>query len=269
MQAEAVREALIELGHTADVRAVDDDLGALASAGANTRADLVFNLVESLAGSDAAAVALPALLDGLGVRYTGSRAAAIALSNDKCAAKELLVRLALPTPEWVSAESASRTFRADHYIVKARFEHASLGLEDDAIVHCDSLAAAQRAVDAANARDGQAVFRRTFHPRPRIQPVVALGTRGVRRTGSACAGRDRLLGISTGRGAHGRLSREVGRNIVRIREHAAPVRVSAATTHACLHNSKAWRAQRSRVSACPAMRASTSASTPTDHGSSK
>src|SRR5262249_45011239 len=110
------------------------------------RPALVFNLVESLAGSDATAVAVPALLDGLGIRYTGSRAASIALSNDKCVAKALLVRIGLPTPEWVDDDAAMRSCRADQYIVKARFEHASKGLEEDAIVHCDSLDAARRAV---------------------------------------------------------------------------------------------------------------------------
>ncbi len=162
VQAEAVRAALVELGHTTDVRAIDADLGALALLLRDTRADLIFNLVESLAGSDAAAVALPALLDGFGMRYTGSRAAAMALSNDKCAAKDLLVRLALPTPEWVSTESISRTFRADHYIVKARFEHASLGLEDDAIVHCETLAAARRAVETRTQALGRPCFAERF-----------------------------------------------------------------------------------------------------------
>ena len=162
VQADAVRAALVELGHTTEVRAIDDDLGALARLLRDTRADLTFNLVESLAGSDAAAVALPALLDGLGVRYTGSRAAAMALSNDKCAAKDLLVQLKLPTPEWVSDESMSRPFRSDHYIVKSRFEHASLGLEDDAIIHCESLAAARRAVQARSDATGRPCFAERF-----------------------------------------------------------------------------------------------------------
>lgn len=146
VQAAAVREALIALGHTPHVLAVDDDLGALSKRLGESKPDLVFNLVESLAGSDAIAVAVPAMLDGLGIPYTGSRAASIALSNDKCAAKEFMTRLALPTPEWVTIDSAASAFRDDHYIVKARFEHASRDLEDDAIVRCDSLVVAQHAV---------------------------------------------------------------------------------------------------------------------------
>lgn len=146
IQAAAVHTALVELGHTAQILAVGDDLGALVKQLTASRPSLVFNLVESLAGSDATAVAVPALLDGLGVRYTGSRAASTALSNDKCAAKNFMSRLSLPTPEWITADSTTAAFRSDNYIVKARFEHASYDLEDDAIVHCESLDAARHAV---------------------------------------------------------------------------------------------------------------------------
>jgi D-alanine-D-alanine ligase len=93
VQAAAVRDALRELGHDPEVFAVGDDLGALAGRLTGSRPDLVFNLVESLAGSDATAVAVPAMLDGHGIRYTGSRAASTALSNDKCAAKDFMTRL--------------------------------------------------------------------------------------------------------------------------------------------------------------------------------
>ena len=77
-----------------------------ANGSSRSRPDLVFNLVESLAGSDATAVAVPAMLDGHGIRYTGSRAASTALSNDKCAAKDFMTRLSLPTPEWVTLDAA-------------------------------------------------------------------------------------------------------------------------------------------------------------------
>ncbi len=146
IQARAVQSGLVALGHTVDVVAADADLGALARRLTHARPALVFNLVESLAGSDAAAVAVPALLDGFGIRYTGSRAASIALSNDKCAAKALLARLSLPTPEWIEADRAPAAFRPDDYIVKARFEHASKDLEDDSIVRCDTIDAARQAL---------------------------------------------------------------------------------------------------------------------------
>lgn len=162
IQAEAVHAALTELGHGATIVPVSDDLGELAKRLTATPPTLIFNLVESLAGSDATAVAVPALLDGLGLRYTGSRAASIALSNDKCAAKSFLSRLALPTPEWITSETITPKFRPDHYIVKARFEHASKGLEDDAIVQCDSLDAARHAVREKSRVTGRPCFAERF-----------------------------------------------------------------------------------------------------------
>jgi D-alanine-D-alanine ligase len=158
-QAMAVHAALTELGHAAEVLAISDDLGALLKRLTASRPGLIFNLVESLAGSDATAVAV---LDGLGVRYTGSRAASLALSNDKCAAKDFMSRLSLPTPEWVTLDNPASAFRSDHYIVKARFEHASKDLEDDAIVYCDSLDAARRAVREKSRAMGRPCFAERF-----------------------------------------------------------------------------------------------------------
>ena len=162
VQASAVRDALAELGHTPEVIAVGDDLGALSKRLIAARPDLVFNLVESLAGSDATAVAVPAMLDGHGIRYTGSRAAGTALSNDKCAAKDFMSRLSLPTPEWVTADGEVPVFRAEHYIVKARFEHASRDLEDDAIARCDSLETARHAVRERSRTLGRPCFAERF-----------------------------------------------------------------------------------------------------------
>jgi len=162
VQAAAVRAALTELGYTPVVLAVGDDLGALSKRLGALRPDLVFNLVESLAGSDATAVAVPAMLDGHGIRYTGSRAASTALSNDKCAAKDFMTRLSLPTPEWVTLDSAMRAFRSDYYIVKARFEHSSRDLEDDAIIPCDSLEAARHAVRERSRALGRPCFAERF-----------------------------------------------------------------------------------------------------------
>jgi D-alanine-D-alanine ligase len=162
LQARAIEDALVELGHSVDVHAATNDLGELVRRLTSRPPPLVFNLVESLAGSDATAVAVPALLDGLGIRYTGSRAASLALANDKCVAKALLVRLNLPTAEWVEDDATPRPFRADHYIVKARFEHASKDLEDDAIVRCDSVGVARHAVRERSRRLGRPCFAERF-----------------------------------------------------------------------------------------------------------
>ena len=133
VQVDAVAAALCARGHACEALPIDGDLRTLAARLRARPPERVFNLVESLQGSDAAAVAVPALLDGLGIRYTGSASAAIALANDKCAAKHALARLGLPTPAWFTAATADAALEPGRYIAKARFEHASKGLEADAI----------------------------------------------------------------------------------------------------------------------------------------
>jgi len=153
IQAAAVSAALEQLGHRVTRYAMCGDLAQLKDTVERQRPALIFNLVESLAGFDAAAVAAAALLDGMGVPFTGASAAAIALSNDKCAAKALLVRLGLPTPPWATTRGMQSAFRAGRYIVKRRFEHASAGLEEDAIGHFDEAEALRAAVaDATRAQ---------------------------------------------------------------------------------------------------------------------
>ncbi len=161
-QVTAVSAALKQLGHSIATFAVSDDFAALITRLREAPPTLVFNLVESIAGYDAAAVAVPALLDGLGVAYTGTRCANMALANDKCAAKTLLEQLHLPTPEWMNEAQPSHPFRADKYIVKARFEHASRGLEDDAIIQCDSAERALQSIRARSAALGRPCFAERF-----------------------------------------------------------------------------------------------------------
>jgi D-alanine-D-alanine ligase len=122
---------------------------------------MVFNLVESLFGSDACAVSVPALLDGLGIPYTGAPASSVALASDKIAAKRIMRDLGLPTADWHPG-GAARDFAPGRYIVKARFEHASFGLEEDAVVELDSRAAADRAIAAASARLSRPCFAERF-----------------------------------------------------------------------------------------------------------
>jgi D-alanine-D-alanine ligase len=161
VQVTAVTAALRALGHECTVHPVTGDLGALNAHLAEDPPELVFNLVESLEGSDASAVAVPALLDGLGIAYTGSRAAAVAVSNDKCTAKRLLDRLGLPTPEWLDERDDGR-FCAGRYILKARFEHASKGLEEGAIKRFANIDAAREAVAAQSANCGRPCFAERF-----------------------------------------------------------------------------------------------------------
>jgi len=150
--------AALRVRHRVESFAVDLDLRGLDRRLRARRPDVVFNLVESLAGTDAGAVLPVALLEARGVPFTGARGAAMALANDKLLAKAHMRAMGIPTPEWIEAGAAPAPGR---YIVKAVTEHASLGLDDAAVVQ---LADAEQA-GVAIARQSRRLGRRCFAER--------------------------------------------------------------------------------------------------------
>ncbi len=90
----ALEEALIAGGHTVIPLEADE---TLLDTLRRARVDLCFNLAEGLRG-DAREAHVPALLEMLGIPYTGSRVLAHALSLDKAATKRVWRDVGLPTP---------------------------------------------------------------------------------------------------------------------------------------------------------------------------
>src|SRR3954469_12633842 len=133
VQVAAVEDALRSLGHTARRLSCTLNLEIVEESLTADRPDLVFNLVESLGGSDRLAHLAAVLLDDLDLRYTGTAAAALPLTNNKPRAKERLRAAAMPTPDWTLAESGQQAL-APPYIIKAVWEHASIGLDDHAVI---------------------------------------------------------------------------------------------------------------------------------------
>jgi len=99
-----------------------------------SRAEIIFNMVESVFGRDSLASMAPSIFGGLSVPYTGSAAGPIALTGDKPLAKRMLRAAGLPTPDWCEPPLWDDLDAARLYIVKSATEDASLGLDDDAIV---------------------------------------------------------------------------------------------------------------------------------------
>jgi D-alanine-D-alanine ligase len=137
---------LAELGHSWATVACTLDFGAARDQVTSLRPDVVFNLVESLGGSDWLGSLAAGLLDTMGVAYTGCPTEALLLTNHKLLAKQRLSQFGLPTPEWLAPESnrcggsalglPGRRFVAGAaYVIKTLWEHASFNLDEDSIVH--------------------------------------------------------------------------------------------------------------------------------------
>lgn len=121
-EAASVTAALRRLGWDTETLAVSLDLATFAEDLCRETADFVFNLVESLDGSGPLCAAVPALLERSGLRFTGNRAAVLALTADKQATRRALRHAGVPVPP------GPEDGWPGPFIVKRATEHASQGL---------------------------------------------------------------------------------------------------------------------------------------------
>jgi D-alanine-D-alanine ligase len=132
VQAEAVRAALERRGHSVRTAGITLDLKGLRSLLAAPRPGLVFNLVESLEGSDRFIAWAPALLEELRLPFTGASSEALTLTSNKLVCKRLLTLHGIRTPAWSEPGRGAGAPGAGPWIVKSVWAHASLGMDDSA-----------------------------------------------------------------------------------------------------------------------------------------
>lgn len=102
---------------------------------------VVFNLAEGLEGRLFEEVRMAWTLEAMGYRFTGSDAAALALSTHKARAKESLARAGVSTPAWGLFRHPQEVTEASvagwplPLIVKPVAEDASLGVGAESVVH--------------------------------------------------------------------------------------------------------------------------------------
>jgi D-alanine-D-alanine ligase len=161
VQVAAVEEALSSLGHHTRRLPCTLNLETVEEALTDHRPAVVFNLVESLGGSDRLAHLAAVLLDDLDLPYTGASSAALHLTTNKPRAKARLAAAGLPTPPWTLASGDPQSL-SPPYIIKAIWEHASVGLDDHAVI-CDGDGSTVGEQIASRSRQlGQASFAEQF-----------------------------------------------------------------------------------------------------------
>jgi D-alanine-D-alanine ligase len=156
----AVEGSLKRLGHTPSRIYVEDDIAPVGEWVRGHPEGVVFNLCESFRGSNLAHMNMPALLELLGVAYTGSGPLTCGLTTHKSLTKALMAGLCLPTPGGILVERG-RSFATlpEHprlkwpLIVKPAFEDASVGIDETSVV--DDMKALRARVEYVHDRYGQ------------------------------------------------------------------------------------------------------------------
>ena len=136
--AEQVATALRDSGHEASIVAIHDDVEAMIAALRARKPELVFNLVEQFGEDLRGDIAVTALLDLLGLHYTGCGPGELYLANDKALAKKLLAFEDLLYPKFAvfSADADMETggnLRMPLFVKPARMD-ASIGIDASSLV---------------------------------------------------------------------------------------------------------------------------------------
>jgi len=172
VEAKHITNTLDALGYASAVEPVGLDLEVLDAALERHRPQAVFNLVESLGGRAELIAAVPALLEGRGVPFTGNSADAQHLSSNKLLAKRVLAAAGIPAPPLFDGTGASDA----RWIIKSVWEHASFGLDDDSIAATPRVGAllARRA-----AEHGGRWFAEAYVPGREFNVALLAGDSGV------------------------------------------------------------------------------------------
>jgi D-alanine-D-alanine ligase len=134
-QVEAVTRALKNLGHKPNSVPMSLNLESAMDLLTTLSPHLVFNLVESLNGLGRFIYFAPALLDQLGLRYTGGSTQALYVTTNKILSKKKLSDAGLPTPAWFSSADSSGRIDALPYFIKPVWEDASVGIDENSLVY--------------------------------------------------------------------------------------------------------------------------------------
>ena len=177
IQVDAVEQALKQSGHRVVSLACGLNLSAVQNRLMKIQPDIVFNLVESLNGQDRLSHILPALLDSMGMPYSGSKSEALHFTSDKILAKLWMVEANLPTPPWLGPyppngpfltkhlEAARAAFRAQsgmRWLIKSLWQHASSGLHEDELILGENADLIQTQLPKRAAQLGGACFAEAF-----------------------------------------------------------------------------------------------------------
>lgn len=161
-QVRSVRAALTRMGYrtheipfSLDVESLREHLRRLAP-------EFVVNLVEEVQDNGSLIHLAPAMLESLGVRYTGCPPGPMFLTTDKILAKRKFLDSGIDTPSWLSRRDSHQFEQGADFIIKAQSEDASLGLDEASVVSGKTEAELLRLLEIREAETGREHFAERF-----------------------------------------------------------------------------------------------------------
>lgn len=134
---EQIPAALTAAGHSVSLLAVGSEVEPVVAGLRAESPDLVFNLAESFGGKSALESNVAALLNLVGLRYTGSSPAGLLLAGDKSLTKKILRLHDIRSPEFATLYRGALDWAGDlsfPLIVKPPQEDASIGITSSSVV---------------------------------------------------------------------------------------------------------------------------------------
>lgn len=153
-QVVAIEQSLSRLGFSSARVSCHLSLNDVRSVLKTEQPDVVFNLVESLGGTDQLMPLATLLLESMRLPFTGASTLAMLKTTQKLEAKRHLLMFGLPTPAWMTDEDAgwnglrSADAIPSMAIIKAVAEHSSLGMNDNSVVRLANLSGDGKSVEA-------------------------------------------------------------------------------------------------------------------------
>jgi len=134
-QAESIAEALRKLNYEPVLLPFELNLNNTITMLQSLKPVAVFNIVETLDSKGGLIYFAPAVLDMVGIPYTGCKTQAVFQTSNKPLAKKIMRNNGIATPDWLELDGSG--FEQDpvkQYIIKSSWEHASIGLDENSLV---------------------------------------------------------------------------------------------------------------------------------------
>lgn len=135
-QVNDVNGTLKELGYETSIVPFSFNLDEAMKNIKSEKPDFVFNLVEGIDNDGQLITIAPAILDHLRIPYTGCTKESMFVTSNKVLTKKIMQNAGIANAEWVTLDDEidNQFVEGERYIIKAAWEDASIGLDEDAVV---------------------------------------------------------------------------------------------------------------------------------------